>query len=197
MNHPTARGGSHWTPPGALTLLLALSCGGGSSPTAPRMPAAVPTTTATPTSSSLLGGYGTQPCCCGFWTYTLTRGGETSSWSCWGWIEFTTQEGSEIVGYTNMEKNATDCPDNGRCTYHAQPSSGVLDGAGNVIWTHGAGDAYSREIAERSGCSLVSDGGILRGVLNEGTLTLSSDAVLRCDGATAQLTLSARGVKVY
>lgn len=176
--------------PAIVLLLVALGCSGDSeSPTAPQI--------ATPTpAASLLGSYGTQPCCCGFWTYTLTRGGDTTSWTCWGWIEIRTQAGAELTGYTNMEKDATACPDFGKCMNGSGASSGRLDSSGALSWVHGAGDSYARQVADREGCTVVSDSGELTGTLVDGTLSLSSTSTLRCGKKTAQLTIAARGSRL-
>lgn len=178
-----------------VTLLAAFGCSGdGSSPTAPQV--VVPTSTPPP-SSSVLGTYGTQPCCCGFWTYTLIRGGETSTWTCWGAIEIRTENGGDLTGLTDLARDATACPDQGKCTNLMVASHGRLDSAGALTWTHGAGTYYSDHVAEKNGCTVVSDGGTMTGTLIDGALSMSSTSVLRCNGKTAELTLSARGVKIH
>lgn len=189
---PTLSGSSIWLMLAACLLLICCGGGGDSSKSTPTAPTPPP-----PAASTAVGNYGTDPCCCDFWTVTFARAGRTESWTCWGWIEIRAQSGSQISGLTDMERgDARTCDDDHRCANGMAASAGQIDTAGALTWTidTGGGPSYmANRVAEESGCSVVSGGGTFTGNLVGDTLSVTTGSVLSCGGSMAQLTVTGRG----
>lgn len=164
--------------------------GGGGTATAPQ---AVPTTPTAP--ASAIGNYYTRPCCCGFWTATLTRAGQTDTWDCWGWIEIREQSGTQISGWIDMEwSDGASCPaDYGYCVNLTSRTAGQIDASGSLAWSFPGLSHFADQIGQTFDCTVVSGDGNLDGTLIGDTLSFSTGWVLSCSGKTAQLTLSGLG----